>query len=191
MLQICSVTSRLIQLQQYNGIKAIPPWKAKLKSWIDGCPVTIWCKLSIVLKVMLVDCVFVILSMLFIVGFIHVLQPIGEERERPLPFQMFWVRLLLNCFSSLSVHKFWPSVLPFVHRYVDYPYVCLAASSLPRRRSQACHAFLPTNVCSTERSLPFAGGQPIIASLPISGKLDFDPTYISTREDCAKSLQSR
>ena len=43
----------------------------------------------------------------------------------------------------------------------------------------ACHAFLPTNVCSTEPSLPFASGKPIIASLPIREKLDFDLTLPS------------
>ena len=33
--------------------------------------------------------------------------------------------------------------------------------SLLRRRSQACHEFFPTNVCSTDRPLPFTSGQPL------------------------------
>ena len=128
-LSICSVTFRLIQLQLWNGIKAIPPWKAKLKSWINGCLVTVWCALSIVFKVTLVDCGFVILRILSIPGITHALLSIREERVMPPPFWMFWVRLLLNYFSTLSIHKFWPSVFPFVRRYmyVDWPSVCLVA----------------------------------------------------------------
>lgn len=46
--------------------------------------------------------------------------------------------------------------------------------SFPQRRSQACHTFLPTKVCSMDRSPTFVGAQTIIASLPICRKLDSD-----------------
>lgn len=78
----------------FDGIKTVTPLKAKLKSWIDGSPVTVWYNISIVLKVTLVDWLFASLSMFVIRGFTHVLLPIGEDKVMPPPFWMFWVRLL-------------------------------------------------------------------------------------------------